>query len=182
MAQTATTTRRNYVDGEWTESETGETFAVTNPAAPDEVVAEFQQSNASDAEAAVEAAAAAQADWAATPGPRRGRILRRAGERLADRKDELTETLVREEGKARPEAGGEVQRAIDIFHYYAEKARDYGGEVKQPSGADSTLRTAREPVGVVALITPWNFPIAIPAWKIAPALATGNTVVLKPAS
>ncbi|MFC4551124.1 MULTISPECIES: aldehyde dehydrogenase family protein [Halorussus] len=173
---------KNYVNGEWVESETGDTVEVANPADPSEVVASYQQSSAADATAAVEAAAAAQDEWAATPGPERGRILRRAGNWLADRKEGLTEQLVAEEGKAYAEANGEVQRAIDIFHYFAGKAADLGGTVKGPSASDQRLYTVKEPVGVAALITPWNYPIAIPAWKLAPALAAGNTVVLKPAS
>ncbi|QLG27811.1 aldehyde dehydrogenase family protein [Halorarum halophilum] len=177
-----TDTERNYVDGIWTESETGETFDVENPADPSEVVTRYQQSNEADAEEAVEAAAAAQAEWERTPGPERGAVLRETGNILADRKDELTDLLIAEEGKARPEAAGEVQRAIDIFYYYAGKAADLGGTVKSPSAADKTLYTRKEAVGVAALVTPWNYPIAIPAWKLAPALAAGNSVVLNPAS
>ena len=180
--QTVPEPNQNYVDGEWVSSETGETFEVYDPAAPDETVASYQQSDAADAVGAVEAAADVQEEWATTPGPERGRILRHAGTILADRKDELTETLVAEEGKARLEAAGEVQRAIDIFHYFAGKASDLGGTVKGSSSRDMTLYTRKEPVGVAALITPWNYPIAIPAWKLAPALAAGNTVVIKPAS
>jgi len=172
----------NYVDGEWIASDTGETFVVHNPADGSEVVGEFQQSGTADAEGAVEAAAEASDAWADTPGPERGRVLQAAGQRLADRKDELTETLVREEGKARPEAAGEVQRAIDIFAYYGAKASEVGGTVKASSSENTRLYTVNEPVGVAGLITPWNYPIAIPAWKIAPALATGNTIVFKPAS
>ena len=173
---------QNYVDGSWTDSETGETFETEDPATPAETVAEYQQSNAADADAAVEAAAAAEDEWADTPAPERGAILRETATILADRKDELTELLTREEGKTHAEAGGEVQRAIDIFYYYAEKTRDLGGSVKSASGPRTNLYTQNEPVGVAALITPWNYPIAIPAWKIAPALATGNTLVLNPAS
>jgi aldehyde dehydrogenase (NAD+) len=177
-----TDTNTNYVNGEWVSSATSETIDVANPANPSEVVARYQQSGSEDADEAARAAAAAASDWADTPGPERGRILREAGAILADRKDELTEQLVSEEGKARPEAAGEVQRAIDIFHYFAGKAADLGGTVKGSSSRDTTLYTREEPVGVAALITPWNYPIAIPAWKLAPALAAGNTVVLKPAS
>ncbi|MCD2201451.1 aldehyde dehydrogenase family protein [Halobacterium sp. KA-4] len=177
-----TDTNTNYVNGEWVASTTGDTVDVVNPANPSEVVATYQQSSSEDATEAAEAAADAAADWANTPGPERGRILRKAGSILADRKDELTEQLVAEEGKARPEAAGEVQRAIDIFHYFAGKSSDLGGTVKGSSSQDTTLYTRKEPVGVAALITPWNYPIAIPAWKLAPALAAGNTVVLKPAS
>lgn len=172
----------NFVNGEWTPSITGETFESYNPAQPADIVGQFQQSSEEDAEAAVNAAVAATDDWASTPGPERGRVLNRTATALEERKDELTETLVREEGKARPEAAGEVQRAVDIFNYYAAKARDLGGEVKASSSRDAHLYTVREPVGVVAAITPWNYPIAIPAWKLAPALAGGNTVVFKPAS
>ena len=172
----------NYVDGQWTESESGDTFDVRNPADTDEVIGTYQASTKADVENAIETAVAAQDDWADTPGPERGRILRETGEALAVRKDEATETLVREEGKTWSEAAGEVQRAIDIFRYYAEKSRDVGGTSKASSASDSELYTKREPLGTVGLITPWNYPIAIPAWKLAPALATGNTVVIKPAS
>ncbi|QGX93825.1 aldehyde dehydrogenase family protein [Haloplanus rallus] len=173
---------RNYIDGEWTESETGETFESRNPADRNDLVGVFQQSGETDAERAVEAAAAATETWADTPAPERGAVLRKVAGKLDARKDELTETLVREEGKARPEAAGEVQRAIDIFAYYGAKASDLGGDVKSSSSRDTTLYTVDEPIGVAGLITPWNYPIAIPAWKIAPALATGTTVVFKPAS
>ncbi|AHG01671.1 aldehyde dehydrogenase (plasmid) [Halostagnicola larsenii XH-48] len=173
---------QNYVDGAWTDTEAAETFETTDPSAPDEVVATYQQSTVEDANTAVEAAAATQSEWANTPAPERGAILREAGSILADRKDRLTELLTREEGKTHAEAGGEVQRAIDIFYYYAEKTRDLGGSVKSASGPRTNLYTVSEPVGVTALITPWNYPIAIPAWKLAPALATGNAVVLNPAS
>ncbi|WP_435102816.1 aldehyde dehydrogenase family protein [Halarchaeum sp. P4] len=173
---------KNYVGGAWTTTETGETLDVVNPADPSEVVARYQQSSSEDATEAVEAAAEAADEWAATPGPERGTVLREAAKILDDKKDELTDELVAEEGKARPEAAGEVQRAIDIFYYYAQKASDLGGNRKSPSAANKDLYTVQEPVGVAALITPWNYPIAIPAWKLAPALATGNAVVLKPAS
>ncbi|WP_226023745.1 aldehyde dehydrogenase family protein [Halomicrobium salinisoli] len=176
------TDHRNYVNGEWVDSESGDVFEVRNPANADEVVGRFQDSTPADVEAAVDAAVEAQSDWGGLPGPERGRILRRTSAVLEERKEEATETLVREEGKTRSEAAGEVQRAVDIFAYYAQKARDVGGVVKSPSGQNSGLSTRREPLGTVGLITPWNYPIAIPAWKLAPALATGNTAVLKPAS
>ncbi|SEW31231.1 2,5-dioxovalerate dehydrogenase [Natrinema salifodinae] len=176
------TVHRNYVDGEWVESRSGDTFEVLNPANTGDVVGEFQSSTSEDAEAAIDAAVATQDEWATTPGPERGAILTETAQLLDERKDELTETLTREEGKTLDEAGGEVQRAIDIFRYYGEKARDLGGTVKSPGGTDTELYTKREPLGTVSLITPWNYPIAIPAWKLAPALAAGNTAVLKPAS
>jgi len=172
---------RNLIDGEWVESDTGDTFENRNPADTDDLIGEFQRSSRADAERAVEAAAAATDDWAATPAPERGAILREAAKAVERRYDELVETLVREEGKTRTEAG-EVGRAVDIFYYYAEKARDFGGEVKQSSSSDRNVYAVKEPLGVAALITPWNYPAAIPAWKFAPALATGNAVVFKPAS
>ena len=173
---------KNYIGGAWVASESGNTTESRNPADTLEVVGEIQESTAEDVSRAITAADNAASDWANTPGPERGSILREAGAILDERKEELTETLVREEGKTRSEAGGEVQRAIDIFYYYAGKAADLGGEVKQSSGRDTNLYVQQEPVGVVAAITPWNYPIAIPAWKVAPALAAGNTVVLKPAT
>lgn len=172
----------NYINGEWISSESGETFEVVNPANVNEIVARVQNSTARDAEGAIEAAVTAQNDWADIPGSERGNILNQASRALGARKQEATETLVREEGKARSEAAGEVQRAIDIFAYYAQKARDLGGVVKSPSGRNKELSTKQEPLGTVSLITPWNYPIAIPAWKLAPALAAGNTVIAKPAS
>lgn len=172
-------TYENYVDGEWRTSETGETFEVRNPADTNEVVAECQDSSENDANAAVEAAAAAQDAWADMPGPARGQLLRETAKRMDERREELTETLAREEGKTLGEAGGEVGRAVDIFYYYAEKAMDYAGERSQPSGSGQNLYTVREPMGVAGLIVPWNYPIAIPSWKMAPALATGNAVVCK---
>ncbi|MFC4552863.1 MULTISPECIES: aldehyde dehydrogenase family protein [Halorussus] len=172
----------NYIGGEWVDSESAETFDVLDPANTDEVVGRYQDSTAEDVETAVEAAVDAQDEWSDTPGPARGAILRDAAGELEARKEQVTETLVCEEGKTRSEASGEVQRAVDIFYYYAEKARDFGGTVKSPSASGKDLHTKREPLGTVGLITPWNYPIAIPAWKLAPALAAGNTVVHKPAS
>ncbi len=176
------TTHHNYVGGEWVEASTGETFAVENPANTDETVARFQKSDEADAARAVEAAVAAESEWAGTPGPGRGAVLNRTAQILEERRAALTELLSREEGKTTDEARPEVQRAIDIFYYYAQKAREFGGTVRPASGDHTQLYTLKEPMGVAGLITPWNYPIAIPAWKIAPALATGNTVVFKPAS
>jgi 2,5-dioxopentanoate dehydrogenase len=173
---------QNYIGGEWREADTKDRFEVNNPATPDEVVATFPRSSNSDAEAAVVAAANGSDEWAAMPGPERGRILRDTARILESSKDELASLLTREEGKTLSEASGEVQRAIDIFDYYGQKAADFGGTVKQSNSQRTTLRTRKEPMGVAALITPWNYPIAIPSWKLGPALATGNTVVIKPAS
>lgn len=172
----------NYCNGEWVESESGEVLSVRNPAAKTEVVGQLHSSTAKDAKRAIKAAADAQDMWANTASPERGRVLRKAGSIANARKEELTETLVREEGKTWTEALGEVQRSIDILYYYAEKARDYGGKTKPASSTSRQIHTKSEPLGVAGLITPWNYPIAIPTWKLAPALATGNTVVVKPAS
>ncbi|MBP1986849.1 2,5-dioxovalerate dehydrogenase [Halolamina salifodinae] len=172
----------NYVGGEWVAAESGDTFDTHDPAHPDQVVGTYPKSSAADTDAAVAAAVDASEEWGDTPGPERGRVLSRASALLAERKDDITELLVREEGKTRAEAGGEVQRAIDIFDYYGATARDLGGTVKSASAPNTTLRTKNEPLGVAGLITPWNYPIAIPAWKIAPALAAGNAAVIKPAT
>ncbi len=174
-----TQTFENYVDGEWRASETGETFEVVNPSDTTEVVAECQQSSEADANGAIEAAAAARDAWKNTPGPDRGAFLRTTAKKMDERRDELAETLSREEGKTLSEATGETGRAVDIFYYFAERAMDYAGESYNPSAQGQNLYTVREPMGVAGLITPWNYPIAIPAWKMAPALATGNTVVCK---
>lgn len=174
--------QRNFVGGAWVESTSGETFENRNPADTSEIIGHYQQSTAEDTEAAIDAANEAVDDWAQMPGPERGRILRKAGEILAERKEQLTETLSREVGKTVSESAGEVQRAIDIYAYYAAKASDFGGSVKASSSQRTHLYSENEPLGVAGLITPWNFPIAIASWKMAPALAAGNTVVLKPAS
>ena len=172
----------NFIGGTWCPSESGETFDVHDPAAPEDVVGTFPASTAADVRAAIEAATEAADAWAETPAPQRGAILRTAAQELDADRDALTELLVREEGKVRAEAAGEVNRAVEIFYYYAEKTRELGG-VRKPTGQrDRMLEVRAVPLGTVALITPWNYPIAIPAWKLAPALAAGNTVLLKPAS
>lgn len=174
--------RLNYIGGKRIGSDTDRTFETVNPAAPETVVATYPQSSSDDTDRAIDAAVEASDNWENTPGPERGQYLTSAGSLLEERKETVTELLVREEGKTRSEAAGEVQRAIDIFHYYGAKARDIGGTVKGPSAMDTNLYTKRDPLGPVGLISPWNYPIAIPAWKAAPALAAGNTVIIKPAS
>jgi acyl-CoA reductase-like NAD-dependent aldehyde dehydrogenase len=154
----------------------------TNPADPSQVVALTPEGDESTVDQAVQAAAAAQPAWARLPAPERGAILLRAGAILASRLQAVATDLVREEGKTLPEALGEVGRAVEILQYYGGEGRRGRGEVV-PSGTPDTLAyTRREPLGVVGIITPWNFPIAIPTWKSAPALVSGNAVVLKPAS
>jgi len=173
---------RNYIGGQWIECKSKKTFPNINPANTDEVVGQFQASAAEDALAACDAAAKAQPAWAALPAPRRGEYLFKAAEILESRLAKLGEDMTREEGKTLPEAKGEVKRAINIFRYFGgEGARQFCYQI--PSERDNVFcYTLRKPLGVVALITPWNFPSAIPAWKMAPALVAGNTVVVKPAS
>ena len=173
---------RNYINGEFVESRSGKTFPNINPANIDEVVGTFQSSNEADVAEACQAALAAQEQWAATPATKRGEYLFKAAELLAEKLPQLGEEMTREEGKTLPEAIGEVTRAINIFRYFGgEGARQFSYNV--PSERPQVLcYTIRKPLGTVALITPWNFPSAIPAWKLAPALIAGNTVVLKPAS
>ncbi len=172
----------NLIAGRWVPSTTGRTFDNRNPADTDDLVGTFPESSADDVAAAVDAGRAAQAAWAATPSPRRGDVLFRAAALLESRADEIAREMTREEGKTVPEARGEVGRAVNILRYYAgEGARLFGRVV--PSERDRVfMHTLRAPLGVVGAITPWNFPIAIPAWKCGPALISGNAVVLKPSN
>jgi acyl-CoA reductase-like NAD-dependent aldehyde dehydrogenase len=174
--------RKNFIGGQWSEPSTGKYDPCTNPADTREVLGHFPRSGAADAKAAVDAAAKAFPGWAATPGPERGRVLGRAHAILKARVDLLAEALCREEGKVLGEARGEVLKGLNLLEFYAgEGFRQHGRTV--PSETRNTLAfTLRQPVGPVALITPWNFPFAIPVWKTAPALVAGCTVVLKPAS
>jgi acyl-CoA reductase-like NAD-dependent aldehyde dehydrogenase len=173
---------RNYVGGQWVECKAKKTFPNLNPADTDEVVGLFQASAAEDMVEACDVAAKAQPAWAALPAPRRGEFLFKAAEILESRLQQLGEDMTREEGKTLPEAKGEAKRAINIFRYFGgEGARQFSYQI--PSERDNVFcYTMRKPLGVVGLITPWNFPSAIPAWKMAPALVGGNTVVIKPAS
>lgn len=173
---------KNYINGEWAESKSGKTFPNINPANTDETVGLFQASNAEDVELACSAAAAAHLAWADLPATKRGEYLFKAADLLESRLSQLGEEMTREEGKTLPEAIGEVKRAINIFRYFGgEGSRQFTYQV--PSERENVLcYTIRKPLGTVALITPWNFPSAIPAWKIAPALIAGNSVVIKPAS
>ncbi|HXF61647.1 MAG TPA: aldehyde dehydrogenase family protein [Caldilineaceae bacterium] len=173
---------KNLIGGEWVDSSSGESFERENPAKHGDVIGTFPSSTKEDTRRAIEAAQAALRDWANMPPPARGAILDKASRIIEARMDEYAETLSREEGKTRAEALGEVTRARDIFRYYAGEGWRAGGDVLPSNTTGELLYTRREPLGVIALITPWNFPIAIPAWKMAPALAYGNTVVFKPAS
>jgi len=173
---------RNYVAGQWIECKTQRTFRNINPANTSETVGLFQASGPEDIQEACEAAAKAQSTWAAMPAPLRGEFLYKAADIMEGRLQKLSEEMTREEGKTLPEAKGEVKRAINILRYFGgEGPRQFSYQI--PSERENVFcYTLRKPLGVVALITPWNFPSAIPAWKMAPALVAGNTVVIKPAS
>jgi alpha-ketoglutaric semialdehyde dehydrogenase len=169
----------NYINGEWV---TGPTFENRNPANTDEIVGLLVKGTTADVEAAAAAAQAALQGWASLPGPARGNYLFKVADILERKFDQLGEEMTREEGKTLPEAKGEVRRAINIFRYFAGEGSRMPG-ILVPSERDRVHMFAlRKPIGVVGLVTPWNFPIAIPAWKLAPALICGNTVLLKPAS
>ncbi len=170
----------NYINGEWVNS--GDTFENRNPANTDEIVGLHVKGSAADLEAAANAAAEAFPKWAALPAPARANYLFKAAEILDSRFDAVAADMTREEGKTFPEAKGEVRRTINILKYFAGEGSRMGGHLV-PSERDRVHMFAiRKPIGVVGLITPWNFPSAIPAWKLAPALICGNTVVMKPAS
>ena len=172
-------TFRNYINGEWVD---GATFENRNPANTDEVVGLFVKGTAADVDRAADAAQAAFAKWSAMPGPARGAFLFKVADILEKKFDQLGEEMCREEGKTLPEAKGEVRRAINIFRYFGSEGSRLPGHVV-PSERDRVHMFAiRKPIGVIGLITPWNFPIAIPAWKMAPALVCGNTIIVKPAS
>ena len=177
----ATATRfRNYVGGEWIDAAGGETFESIVPATG-EALGTFPRSAAADVDRAVAAAKAAFAEWRLVPAPERGAVLFRFAQLLERDKTELTELMSREMGKVLAEAGGDVQEAIDMSVYMAGEGRRLFGQTTPSELRDKFQMSVRMPVGVVGAITPWNFPIAIPAWKLAPALVCGNTVVLKPA-
>ncbi len=171
-----------FINGEWTASSTGETFENRNPARPDDLIGTFAKGDRRDAQRAIESAAEAKLAWARTTAIERANILYKASEVLASRVEEVGRELTREEGKTLAEGIGETKRAVAILRYFAGEIQQPDGEHYPSANPNTLLFTMREPIGVVGIITPWNFPIAIPAWKIAPAIAFGNTVVFKPAS
>jgi acyl-CoA reductase-like NAD-dependent aldehyde dehydrogenase len=175
-------TYQNLINGQWTNAASGKSFQTHNPADSRETVAQYPLAGQNDAQEAIQAAQTAFPAWARTTPVARGRILAKTSQILESRKTELAELLTREEGKTLVESTGEVQRAIDIFRFFGGISYTLGGQTIPHDFPDILLYTQRQPLGVVGLITPWNFPIAIPAWKLAPALVAGNTAVLKPAS
>ena len=173
---------QNFVGGAWKSARSGETFISTNPAHTSEVIGQYQKSSAADLDEAVEVALQAQPAWEATPAPARGEVLYRAAQILERRQEELARLMTREMGKILKETRGDVQIAIDVAKFMAGEGKRPEGETIPSALCDKMCITLRHPVGIVGIITPWNFPIAIPAWKTLPALLAGNAVVLKPAS
>jgi len=171
---------QNYIGGDWVDAAGGETFESLVPATG-ETLGAFPRSRAEDVDRAVASAKAAYEQWRLVPAPRRGEILLRFALLLEQHKAELTQLMSREMGKVLAEAGGDVQEAIDMSLYMAGEGRRLFGQTTPSELADKFMMSVRMPIGVVGAITPWNFPIAIPSWKLAPALVCGNTVVLKPA-
>src|SRR5579884_2635431 len=171
----------SYINGHWVHPNSTRLVRNVNPADTSDVLAEFPAATAVDVERAVAAAQTAQRSWRETPGPERGRVLWRAADIARGRAEEIARTLTREEGKPLREARGEVARGIAVLEYYAGAGFRIGGRTIPAEARDTFTYTLRQPLGVVGLITPWNFPWAIPIWKSAPALVAGNAVVMKPA-
>jgi alpha-ketoglutaric semialdehyde dehydrogenase len=172
---------KNFIDGDWVEARHGKTIEDRNPANTDEVVGIFPASSSEDVAAAVDAAKSAYDKWRLTPGPRRAEILFRCAELLIERKEDYARDMTREMGKVLAETRGDVQEAIDMTYLMAGEGRRQFGHTTPSELPNKFAMAVRAPVGVAGLITPWNFPIAIPSWKAMPALICGNTVVLKPA-
>lgn len=171
-----------YIDGEWCGSESNDVIESLNPTSPDESVATFPAATGTNTREAISASVEAQDEWATCSAHDRGDFLKKAARIVESEREKLAELIATETGKTIGGSNGEVQRTIDLLDYYAQTARDYGGVTPPSSNDDTVLYTSREPWGTAGIITPWNFPLAIPAWKIAPALVSGNTVVFKPAS
>jgi aldehyde dehydrogenase (NAD+) len=172
----------NYIGGEWVPAASGKTLENRNPADTSDLIGTFAESGPEDAEKAVAAAREAFPRWRAVPAPKRGEILYRAAEILVRRKEEFARDMTREMGKVLPETRGDVQEAIDMTYYMAGEGRRQFGQTTPSELRDKFQMSVRMPVGIAGLITPWNFPMAIPSWKMMPALIVGNTVVIKPAS
>jgi len=173
-------TFHNLINGNWTEATTGQTFDVTNPADPGDVIGSFPDSGPTDVDEAVEAAVDAFDPWKGTPAPQRGPLLRKAGDLLTERKEDIAREMTREMGKPFFETRGDVQEAIDTAYYAASETRRLFGHTVPSELPDKMNMSIKQPVGVCGIITAWNFPVAVPSWKIFPAIAAGNTVVFKP--
>ncbi len=175
-------TYRNFIGGKWLESASSRTVANVNPANTDDILGTVHQATRAEAKQAVEAAADAFPAWRATPSPVRGRIVAKAARLMEENQEVLAQILTREEGKILAESRGELQRSINVADFCAGEARRLTGETIPSELPANFAYTIKQPLGVVACVTPWNFPVAIPVWKVAPALVAGNTVVFKPAT
>jgi alpha-ketoglutaric semialdehyde dehydrogenase len=178
----AVTTYRHFIAGEWCDSTGGEMFESRNPADRRDLIGRFQQGTKADVAMAIKAAEAALPMWRRTPAPKRGEILYRFGALMAEHKERLARAMTREMGKVIAEARGDVQEGIDIAFLMAGEGRRMFGDTVPSELPDKWAMSIRQPIGIAGIITPWNFPMAIPCWKTMPALVTGNVVVFKPAS
>src|ERR1700693_2548869 len=172
---------KNFINGEWVESRSGKAYENRNPANTDELLGIFVSSNSEDVNAAVDAAKEAYKSWRLMPAPKRAEILYRAAELLLQHKEEFSTDMTREMGKVLTETRGDVQEAIDMTYYMAGEGRRLFGQTTPSELPNKFAMSARQSIGVCGMITPWKFPMAIPSWKMMPALVSGNTVVLKPA-
>jgi alpha-ketoglutaric semialdehyde dehydrogenase len=172
---------KNFIDGEWVAAKSGKTLENRNPANTDEIIGEFPLSGPEDVDAAVSAARNAYKSWRLTPAPKRAEILFRVAELLVKRKEDFAHDMTREMGKVLAETRGDVQEAVDMTYYMAGEGRRLFGQTTPSELPNKFAMSVRQPIGVCGMITPWNFPMAIPSWKMMPALVCGNTVVLKPA-
>jgi aldehyde dehydrogenase (NAD+) len=172
---------KNFINGEWVESRSGQAYENRNPANTDELIGMFVSSNSEDVDLAVDAAKEAYKTWRLVPAPKRAEILYRAAELLLQRKEDFSKDMTREMGKVLAETRGDVQEAIDMTYYMAGEGRRLFGQTTPSELPNKFAMSVRQPIGVCGMITPWNFPMAIPSWKMMPALISGNTVVLKPA-
>jgi len=175
-------TFRNYIGGQWADSVSGKLFENRNPADRTDLIGVFQESTPADAADAIAAAARAYPAWRQVPAPRRAEILFRAAQLIAERKEDFARDMTREMGKVLDETRGDVQEAIDMTYFMAGEGRRLYGQTVPSELPNKFAMSVRQPIGVCAVITPWNFPMAIPSWKIVPALVCGNTVVFKPAT
>src|SRR5258705_11298337 len=173
---------QNFIGGKWVRSGSSKIAQNINPANTEDIIGEIPLATRDEARAAVESAATAFRSWRATPAPARGRIVAKAARLFEDHNEELAQILTREEGKTIAESRGELQRSINVAEFCAGESRRLTGETIPSELPLNFAYTIKQPLGVVACVTPWNFPVAIPVWKIAPALVAGNTVVFKPAT
>ncbi len=173
---------KNFINGEWVESKSGQTYENISPADTSDVIGVFQKSNADDVRMAIDAASEAYKKWRLVPAPKRGEILYNVAQRLLDQKEDISKMMTREMGKVISETRGDTQEAIDMTFYMAGEGRRQFGITTPSEMQNKFAMTVRQPLGVCSFITPWNFPIAIPSWKMMPALICGNTIVIKPAT